>query len=541
MRTDSTRVADSALVEVREYISSQFGAAYLPEKPVAHRSKKDAQDAHEAIRPTSSLRTPDSIAQFLSKDELSLYKLIWQRFVASQMMPALFDQTTIDISAGEKYLFRATGSVLKFNGFLAVYEEGKDEKDEEDDEQSRSLPKVESGEHLVLNSLSPDQHFTEPPPRYTEATLVKALEEKGIGRPSTYASIMSVIQDREYVARKEGRFWPTELGMIVNDLLVENFDDLFNVQYTAFMEEELDEVEEGKMRWTDALAEFYGKFTKDLDSAKLNMRDVKRQEILTDEVCENCGSRMAIKFGRYGQFLACTNYPECKTTRDIPKVHDEMDEESQSEAGEELCENCGKPMIMKRGRFGQFLACSGYPECKTTRNIQKGGKISAPDIPLEEPCPQCGTNLVIKHGRYGPFTACSNYPKCKYIKQETTGVACPDCGGDIVVKKGGRGRTFYGCSNYPECKFALWDKPVSEPCPACGARFMVEKTSKDGETSLQCRTEGCSNNPQQESTKAKGKTTTRKAKAETTIAEAEKPKKKKATTTAKPARTRKTA
>jgi DNA topoisomerase-1 len=189
------------------------------------------------------------------------------------------------------------------------------------------------------------------------------------------------------------------------------------------MEEELDEVEEGKMRWTEALAEFYGKFTRDLDSAKLNMRDVKRQEILTDEVCENCGSRMAIKFGRYGQFLACTNYPECKTTRDIPKVHDEVDEETHSEAGEEICENCGKPMVMKRGRFGQFLACSGYPECKTTRNIQKGGKISAPDIPLEEPCPQCGMNLVIKHGRYGPFTACSNYPKCKYIKQETTGVA----------------------------------------------------------------------------------------------------------------------
>jgi DNA topoisomerase I len=540
MRTDSTRVSDSALAEVRELIGSQFGQAYMPEKAIVHRSKKDAQDAHEAIRPTSVLRTPELIAPYLSKDELALYKLIWQRFVASQMMPALFDQTTIDINAGDRYLFRATGSVLKFNGFLAVYEEGKDEKDEEDEEQSRSLPRVEVGEELQLKKLTPDQHFTEPPPRYTEATLVKALEEKGIGRPSTYASIMTVIQDREYVARKDGRFWPTELGMIVNDLLVESFDDLFNVQYTAHMEEELDEIEEGKMRWTETLAEFYEKFTKDLDSAKQNMRDVKRQEILTDEICENCGSQMAIKFGRYGQFLACTNYPECKTTRDIPKVHDEVDEEKQAEAGEETCENCGRPMVMKRGRFGQFLACTGYPECKTTRNIQKGGKISAPDVPLEEKCPQCSSHLVLKHGRYGPFTACSNYPKCKYIKQEATGVACPECGGEIVVKKGGRGRTFYGCNNYPECKFALWDKPIAEPCPACGARFMVEKVSKDGDVSVQCRTEDCSNNPQQAATTRKKPRGGKDIQGESADPD-NKPKKRRATRSDKAAATRKTA
>ena len=257
MRTDSTRVADSALAEVRDVIANQFGADYLPANAIHYRSKKDAQDAHEAIRPTSALRTPESVAAYLSKDELALYKLIWQRFVASQMMPAVFDQTTIDIKAGERYLFRATGSVMKFNGFLAVYEEGKDEKDEEDEEQARRLPRVEQGEVLTLNKLLPEQHFTEPPPRYTEATLVKALEEKGIGRPSTYASIMTVIQDREYVERKDGRFLPTDLGFIVNDLLVESFDDLFNVQYTAHMEEELDEIEEGKMRWTVALAEFY--------------------------------------------------------------------------------------------------------------------------------------------------------------------------------------------------------------------------------------------------------------------------------------------
>ncbi len=491
MRTDSTRVADSALAEVRDLITTQFGPEYLPEKAVFYRSKKDAQDAHEAIRPTSSMRTPDSVASFLGKDELALYKLIWQRFVASQMMPALLDQTTIDISAGPRYLFRATGSVMKFNGFLAVYEEGKDEKDEDDDEQSRKLPLVEKGERLTLNGLTDEQHFTEPPPRYTEATLVKALEEKGIGRPSTYASIMTVIQDREYAQRKEGRFYPTELGIIVNDLLVESFDDLFNVAYTAHMEEELDEIEVGKMVWTATLAEFYEKFTKDLEVAKLHMRDVKRQEIITDEKCENCGSPMAKKFGRYGEFMACTNYPECKTTRDIPKVHDEAGEEAHAEAAEEICDNCGKPMAMKRCRFGQFLACTGYPECKTTRKIQKGGKFAAPDVMLDELCPQCGTQLVLKQGRYGPFTACSNYPKCKYVKQETTGVSCPECGvGELVVKKSKRG-AFYGCSKYPKCKFTLWDKPIPQSCPECGARFLVEKVKKDASRELQCRAEGC--------------------------------------------------
>lgn len=488
MRTDSTRVADSALAEVRDLIGSQYGANYLPEKPIYYRSKKDAQDAHEAIRPTSAMRTPDSVARFLGKDELALYKLIWQRFVASQMMPAIFDQTTIDISAGERFVFRATGSVVKFNGFLAVYEEGKDEKDEEDEEQTRKLPLVKEGEELKLKKLSPDQHFTEPPPRYTEATLVKVLEEKGIGRPSTYASIMSVIQNREYVERVEGRFRPTDLGMIVNDLLVESFGDLFNVAYTAHMEGELDEVEEGKMRWTEALAEFYEKFTKDLTAAKTNMRDVKRQEIITDEVCENCGSKMAKKFGRYGEFLACTNYPDCKTTRDLPKMHETAKEEETAEAGEETCENCGRAMILKRGRFGQFYACTGYPDCKTTRKIEKG-KVAAAPVALEEACPQCGQHLVLREGRFGPFTACSNYPKCKYIKQETTGVACPEDGGELVVKRGKK--TFYGCSNYPKCKFALWDKPLAETCPTCGARFLVEKFKKDGTRELQCRAEGC--------------------------------------------------
>ena len=499
MRTDSTRVAESALHEVREFIGEKYGPNYLPEKAIHYRSKKDAQDAHEAIRPTSAVRTPDSIARYLDKDELALYRLIWQRFVASQMMPAIFDQTTIDIAAGEKYLFRATGSVLKFDGFLAVYEEGKDEKDEEDEERAAKLPKVEKGEQLKLNSLTPNQHFTDPPPRYTEATLVKALEEKGIGRPSTYASIMSVIQDRGYVEKLEGKFHPTELGMIVNDLLVESFADLFNVEYTARMEEELDEVEEGKMKWTAALKEFYDKFTVDLKAAQQHMRDVKRQEIITDEVCDKCGSPMAIKFGKFGQFLACTNYPECKNTREIAKTAvngngEASTEEAENPFADEMCEKCGKPMALKRGRFGQFLACTGYPECKTTRKITKSGAAAAPPVMLDEQCPECGSQLAIRQGPYGEFTACSRYPECKYIKRETTGVPCPraGCKGEIVVKKSKRGKIFYGCSEYPKCDEVFWDKPVVEPCPQCNKPFLLEKyNAKKEEMVRYCPEEGC--------------------------------------------------
>jgi DNA topoisomerase-1 len=500
MRTDSTRVAESALSEVRGFIAKQYGEKYLPEKAIHYRSKKDAQDAHEAIRPTSAERTPDKVAPYLDKDELALYRLIWQRFVASQMMPALFDQTTIDIAAGEKYLFRATGSVIKFDGFLAVYEEGKDEKDEEDEERAAKLPKVEKGEELKLNSLTPNQHFTEPPPRYTEATLVKALEEKGIGRPSTYASIMSVIQDREYVEKLEGRFHPTELGTLVNDLLIESFTDLFAVEYTARMEEELDEIEEGKLAWTAALKEFYDKFTVDLKTAQQHMRDVKRQEIITDEVCDKCGSKMAIKFGRYGQFLACTNYPECKGTRDLakpPAVNGNGEvstEAAENPYADETCEKCGRPMTLKRGRFGQFLACTGYPECKTTRKITKSGAAAAPPKVLDELCPECGSQLAVRQGPYGEYTACSRYPECKYIKRETTGVACPraGCKGEILVKKSKRGKYFYGCSEYPKCDVVFWDKPVAEPCPQCNKPFLLEKYSaKKEETVRYCSEEGC--------------------------------------------------
>ena len=369
MRTDSTRVSDDALADVRSYIGNSFGADYLPEKPVFYRSKKGAQDAHEAIRPTSTAYNPDEIKHYLGPDEYKLYKLIWQRFLASQMKPALFDQTSVEILA-EKYMFKATGSVLKFDGFLKVYAEGKDEKDEEDEELEHKLPVLTEGEILRLNRLLPEQHFTQPPPRFTEATLVKMLEEKGIGRPSTYATILTTIQDREYVVKQEGKFSPTELGFVINDVLVASFADIFDIQYTARMEEELDEIEEGKIAWTQALQEFYGKFEVDLKSAGERMGVIREPEP-TDEKCEKCGSPMVIRWGRHGRFMACSAYPECKNTREIAREGATANAEGKAEVEqiEELCENCGRPMTLKRGRFGQFLACTGYPECKTTKKL----------------------------------------------------------------------------------------------------------------------------------------------------------------------------
>src|SRR5437588_8080518 len=357
------------------------------------------------------MRAPELVEKYLAEDELKLYRLIWMRFVASQMMPAVFDQTTIDINAkgksGADYLFRATGSVLKFDGFLKVYEEGKDQKDEDDEDLKHKLPAVSEGETLRFKEIRPEQHFTEPPPRYNEATLVKKLEADGVGRPSTYASILSTIQDREYVVKEGGKFLPTELGMVVTDLLLESFSDLFDVKYTARMEEELDEIEEGKLEWRDAMTEFYGRFQKDLEHAEEHMTDIKRMEKPTDLICEKCGKPMVIKWGKHGSFIACTGYPECTNTReltvDLPDV-DKVDLTEQD--AEEYCENCGRLMVLKKGRFGQFYACSGYPDCKTTKQI--GGQQKKADVPLDEKCPQCQNNLVQKYGRFGEFVACSN-------------------------------------------------------------------------------------------------------------------------------------
>jgi DNA topoisomerase-1 len=498
MRTDSTRVSDTALGEARDFINAQYGPPYLPEKAIHYRSKKDAQDAHEAIRPTDVTRTPDSLASFLGKDELRLYRLIWQRFVASQMTPALFDQTTIDIAAG-RFIFRATGSVQKFDGFLKLYQEGRDEKAEEEDEAERSLPRVTKGETLDLKKISPEQHFTEPPPRFTEATLVKALEEKGIGRPSTYAAIMSTIQDREYVEKRESRFHPTGLGMTVNDVLVEGgFADLFNETYTARMEEELDEIEEGKLKWTDALHEFYDKFSLDLELFKTYTKERKGRQEPTEEVCLKCSAPGMVKMaGRFGQYLKCL---QCDATRDaetkVAANGDGAAGGSEEAAEPEACELCGKAMQMKRGRFGPFLGCTGYPECRNIRKISKSGVVAPAPVPLDEKCPVDDAQLVKRFGRFGEFISCSNYPKCKYIKQETTGVKCPrpGCKGELVVKKSRRGKVFYSCSQYPDCDVVYWDKPVIEACPKCAAPYLLEKTTKKLGTFRYCAKEGCGYN-----------------------------------------------
>jgi DNA topoisomerase-1 len=499
MRTDSTRVSDDAMQMVRSYVSDVYGGPYLPEKPVIYKSKKDAQDAHEAIRPTFVGRRPDDLKAFLSEDELKLYRLIWTRFVASQMNPAVYDQTTVDISVKD-YTFRASGRVMKFDGFLAVYEESADEDAkplEPDDEQDITLPPLKQGEKLKLIDITPKQHFTEPPPRYTEASLVKTLEEKGIGRPSTYATILTTIQDREYVTKDQGKFKPTELGTVVTEMLVKHFEDIFDVQYTARMEEELDEVEEGKMTWVQALDEFYKKFEKDLKKASKNMENLKKQEIPTDEVCEKCGSPMVIKWGQFGRFMACSGYPECKNTKEITtdEAAKEGGEASAENAEPEPCENCGKPMALKRGRFGQFLACTGYPECKTTRKIAAGAKTpKKPDVILDEVCPQCGqAKMVLKEGRFGEFISCSNYPKCKYIKPKTVGVPCPKpgCGGELIERRSKRGKVFYGCLKYPDCDFVVWNKPVPEPCPQCGAPFLLEKSTKREGLVRYCNEESC--------------------------------------------------
>jgi DNA topoisomerase-1 len=488
MRTDSTRVSNDAIAEVREHIAKEYGKEFLPENPNAFKSKKDTQDAHEAIRPTSASRNPEEIKQYLQEDEFKVYKLIWQRFIASQMNQAVFDQTTVEIDAksgGVDYHFRVTGSVLKFEGFLKVYEESKDNKDEEDEALKHKLPALTEGQKLTLKALDTEQHFTEPPPRFNEASLVKELEERGIGRPSTYSAIISTIQERQYVQKVGGKFSPTEIGLVVTDLLVENFKDIFDLQYTARLEEELDEIEDGKEQWKDALAEFYKKFEKDLHYAEKHMENVKRMEKPTDEKCERCGSPLVIKWGKHGSFYACSSYDKtdpnsCTFTKENPIDLPDLDSaDLQETAQEEYCENCGRPMVLKRGRFGQFMACTGYPDCKTTRRLDQAKKV--PDIPLDEKCPQCGRNLLIRHGRFGEFVSCSGYPDCKYVKQNLIGVKCPDCkDGDIAEKKARRGNFFYGCTNYPKCEFTSAFKPVAEPCPVCKSPYLLEKTLKDG-------------------------------------------------------------
>ena len=495
MRTDSVNVSKDALDQVRELIGSRFGENYLPEKPHFYKSKKDAQEAHEAVRPTEVTRAPEDVRKFLDDDVFKLYQLIWQRFVASQMLPAVFDQTTIDISAGD-YTFRSNGSIQKFDGFLRVYQVPVSQADREDDEkddegEGRALPRVAEGQVLRLDKIRPDQHFTEPPPRYNDATLVKELEDKGIGRPSTYASIISTIVEREYVRKDQGRFVPTVLGERVSMLLVKSFEDIFDVTFTARLEEELDEIEEGKLPWRDAVREFWEKFVVALDKADEEMLSYKAG-IPTGKKCEKCGQgELLERISRHGFFLGCSRYPDCDFIQDLSP---ELPEETGGEPKIEYCDNCGKEMAIKRGRFGVFLACKGYPDCKTTRRLVEGTRIARqPDEPLEEKCPDCGAQLVRRHGRYGEFIGCSAYPKCKFIRAQTLGIHCPKCAtGELVERraKKGRQRVFYGCNRYPECDFTTAHRPIAEPCPKCGAPFIVEKRTKTGIVRA-CLKDGC--------------------------------------------------
>ena len=477
MRTDSTRVSQQALGEVRQLIEQSYGKPYVPPRAIVFQKKKGAQDAHEAIRPTASFQTPDAVKALGQTDGFRLYQLIWRRFVACQMRPALYDRTEIEIDA-PRTQFKAAGDVPKFDGFLKVYQGMETSKPEAGREQAEEglLPSVQAGEVLSVLEILHEQKFTQPPPRYSEATLVKALEEKGIGRPSTYQDILRKIE-REYVEKKERKLVPTELGMVVSELLTNHFEDLFDYDYTARLEQELDNIEKGDRDWIDTLRVFYKGFSTELTEASERMKNLKKEETPAGSDCDKCSSPMVVKWGRFGRFIACSNYPECKNTREVPGEETDSD----PALDEQACDKCGQPMVKKRGRFGEFLACSGYPGCKNTRRIvQVGDRVEVKaDKELDENCPKCGKHLVAKQGRFGEFVACSGYPECRYIRRETTGVTCSKCGeGEMIQRKSKRGRVFYSCDQYPKCKNLLWQKPVPEACPQCDSPFLLERQTK---------------------------------------------------------------
>lgn len=443
MRTDSTRINDEALAGVRSHIETNWGKEYLPAKANVYKTSKSAQDAHEAIRPTEAGRTPEEVAPFLDKDLLALYTLIWKRFVASQMRPAIYDQTVVRVRAGE-YELKATGSIIRFHGFMALYVEATDENGGND--KDVTLPDLKADTILTTLAVEPKQHFTQPPPRYNEATLVKALEENGVGRPSTYAAIISTIQDKEYVQLRQRRFFPTDLGQLVNELLVAHFPTIMDIDFTASMEARLDQVEEGKVDWRELLRGFYGPFQERLTEAKKEMKSVKQQAVPTGLPCPQCDGKLVIKWGRMGEFLACDNYPDCRHTQNFTKEADGTIvpvEREAPEESDETCEKCGKPMVYRNGRYGRFLACSGYPACR-------------------------------------------------HIQPQTTGVACPEpgCDGELVQKISKRGKPFYSCNRFPKCTYALWDKPVTRACPVCKAPFLVEKETKKGRR-VRCVAQDC--------------------------------------------------
>mgnify|MGYP001448163879 CR=1 FL=1 len=445
MRTDSTSLSTTAISEMNGFIEEKYGVRYIGSGPRKSRRKSPvaAQEAHEAIRPTDVAIVPSEIKEYLEKDMFRLYELIWSRSVSCQMVPAILDTTTFDIRAGQ-YLFRSNGSMVKFSGFMQVYvESGDDEAAEKESKQGdKILPALNKGEKLKLLDIDPEQHFTQPPPRFSEAMLVKKLEEEGVGRPSTYAAIISVIKDRAYVENEERRLAPTKLGYLVSDLLLEHFPGFMTTKFTADMESQLDQIEVGETEWVKTLQSFYTPFKADLDEAEKKIGDSEVEE--TDEVCDKCS----------------------------------------------------QPMIVKWGRFGKFMACSGYPDCKNTKQIAKegsDGKAVSESTTVEGTCDKCQSSLVLKVGRFGKFIACSNYPDCKFTKPIDLGIKCPkdDCKGKIAARRSKKGRMFYGCTAYPNCDFVSWDKPVSEPCPQCNNSYTVEKWKKNEGVSIICPVSEC--------------------------------------------------
>ena len=504
MRTDSTRVSDDALQAVRELIDKEYGPASKPESPRYFKSRRDTQDAHEAIRPTYLDLPPDEVAKHVEPDQARLYRLIWERFVASQMSPAVYDTTSAEITAG-KALYRASGSTLKFPGYLAAYGISGEEEDESDKD-SPKLPPLKQGETLKLLAVTPEQKATQPPPRFNEASLVKFLEENGIGRPSTYAEILRKLEERRYVHKKDRRFIPTALGRTVIEMLIPFFDDFFETSYTARMEEALDEVEEGKLPWTKALSEFDKTFTRDRNRALDDMvsgkagiplakaRKLKLSVVpAIDEACPQCGKKLKLRMGKNGLFVACSGYPDCTFTQDIPDP--EEDAVDMSEIEKTTCDECGSPMKVRQSRTGStFLGCSAFPKCRNVINIAvAGGKAEArPDEPTGQTCPRCGHELVRRHGRFGAYVSCSNYPACKYKPPKPikdTGVRCPKDGG-ILAERRGRFRPFYGCVNYPNCDFSLSVRPIPEKCPQCGNPYLLYRERKSGNV-FACDKAGC--------------------------------------------------
>jgi DNA topoisomerase I len=451
MRTDSIRIAKDAAMDAIELIKKTFGKEYAVDQPRNFKNKNKAQDAHEAIRPTSVGNTPEKVKPFLTKDQLVLYTLIWKRFVASQMQQALINQSSAIITAG-RYNFTASGSHIKFPGFMTLYQESENSGGKNG--KKPTLPELTDGMKLKLLKIDPKQHFTMPPPRFSEASLVKELEENGIGRPSTYASILSVIREKGYVEFVNRYFRPSELGFLVNDLLVDNFPDILDVEFTARMENDLDRIEIADIEYRKVLETFYKPFSKKLESAKTDMLSIKGVGVKTGLSCPECKKDLYIKVGKNGPFIACSGYPDCKYSRNYAR--DEKGkvcpiEPSFEEAEGKVCEACGEPMVVKQGRYGEFLACSGYPDCKNTQSINSG------------------TN------------------------GKSTGVKCTEkgCDGDLVERKSKRGKIFYGCSSYPECSFALWDKPVPRECPICKAGFIVEKSTKREGSFVKCLSKDC--------------------------------------------------